>query len=87
MAHVNNAGYIDYLDEQYLTVFDAPLSASLPAPRRYRAEFVGSATPGTRLIASSWQDEFAWCCRLADEEEREMFRGTLEVDPATWVGG
>jgi acyl-ACP thioesterase len=87
MAHVNNAGYIDYLDEQYLTVLDAPLSASLPAPRRYRAEFVGSATPGTRLIASSWQDDFTWCCRLADEEEREMFRGTLEVDPATWVGG
>ena len=87
MGHVNNAGYIDYIDEQYLTVFDAPLSASLPVPRRYRAEFVGSAMPGSRLTASSWQDDLAWCCRLIDDEGREMFRATLEVDPATWVGG
>jgi acyl-CoA thioesterase FadM len=87
MAHVNNAGYIDYLDEQYLTVFNAPLRASLPVPRRYRAEFVGSAEPGTRLTARSWQDDLAWCCRLIDEDGRETLRATLEVDPATWVGG
>ena len=85
--NVNNAGYIDYLDEQYLTVFDAPLDANLPVPRRYRAEFVASARPGSRLTATSWQDERAWCCLLADEDGREMFRATLEVDPATWVGG
>lgn len=87
MAHVNNAGYIDYLDEQYLSVFNAPLGASLPVPRRYRAEFVGSAEPGTRLTARSWQDDLAWCCRLIAEDGRETLRATLEVDPATWVGG
>ncbi len=46
MAHVNNAGYLDYLDEQYMTMYEAPIDARLPIPRRYRAEFVGSATPG-----------------------------------------
>lgn len=87
MAHVNNAVYFDYLDEQHLRVFDAPARASLPVPRRYRAEFVGSAAPGARLTAHSWPDDAAWCCRLTDDEGREMLRATVEVDPASWVGG
>jgi acyl-CoA thioesterase FadM len=87
MAHVNNAGYLDYLDEQYLSVFEAPIEAPLPSPRRYRAEFVGSAPPGTLLAGRSWQIDRAWCYRLADDVGRELFRATLEVDPATWVGG
>jgi acyl-CoA thioesterase FadM len=87
MAHVNNAGYLDYLDEQYLSVFEAPISAPLPTPRRYRAEFVGSATPGTNLVGRSWQAELDWRYLLTDEAGRALFRATLEVDPATWVGG
>jgi acyl-ACP thioesterase len=87
MAHVNNAGYIDYMDEQYLEVFDAPRDAQLPVPRRYRAEFVGSATPGQSLIARSWQEDVTWCYVLTDERGRELLRAALEVDPATWVGG
>ena len=30
MAHVNNAGYVDYLDEQYLAMYEAPIEAPLP---------------------------------------------------------
>jgi acyl-ACP thioesterase len=87
MAHVNNAGYLDYLDEQYLSVFDAPIDAPLPAPRRYRAEFVGSATPGATVVGRSWQAEAAWSYRLTDESGAQLFRASLEVDPAMWVGG
>ena len=87
MAHVNNAGYLDYLDEQYLSVYEAPIEATLPVPRRYRAEFVGSATPGATVVGRSWQADLAWCYLLADQGGQEMFRATLEVDPATWVGG
>jgi len=87
MAHVNNAGYLDYLDEQYLAMYEAPIEAPLPLPRRYRAEFVGSALPGARLTGRSWQSDLAWCYRLADDDGHELFRATLEVDPATWVGG
>jgi len=87
MAHVNNAGYLDYLDEQYLSVFDAPIEAALPVPRRYRAEFVGSATPGATVVGRSWQSDLAWRYRLTDESGAQLFRASLEVDPATWVGG
>jgi len=87
MAHVNNAGYLDYLDEQYLSVFDAAIDAPLPAPRRYTAEFVGSATPGATVVAQSWSADRAWCYRLTDESRRDLLRASLEVDPAMWVGG
>jgi acyl-ACP thioesterase len=87
MAHVNNAGYLDYLDEQYLSVFEAPIEAPLPSPRRYKAEFVGSATPGSQLVGRSWQADLDWRYLLTDDSEHAMFRATLEVDPATWVGG
>ena len=87
MAHVNNAGYIDYLDEQYLESLGAADDASMPLPRRYRAEFVASATPGLRLVGRSWPTDGGWSYRLADEHGRELFRASLETDPAMWVGG
>ena len=87
MAHVNNAGYIDYLDEQYLESLGAADNASMPLPRRYRAEFVASATPGLRLVGRSWATDSGWSYRLADENGHELFRARLETDPAMWVGG
>ncbi|HEY5519949.1 MAG TPA: acyl-ACP thioesterase domain-containing protein [Candidatus Limnocylindrales bacterium] len=87
MAHVNNAGYIDYLDEQYLESLGSADDASMPVPRRYRAEFVASATPGLRLVGRSWATDAGWRYRLADENGRELFRASLEADPASWIGG
>lgn len=85
MAHVNNAAYIDYLDEHYVDGSRGP--AALPVPRRYRAEFVASAEPGTVLVGHGWQGETAWNYRLEDEAGTELLRARLETDPATWVGG
>lgn len=87
MAHVNNAGYIDYMDEQYMESLGAADDAPMPLPRRYRAEFVASATPGLRLVGRSWPTDKGWSYRLVDESGRELFRATLEADPASWVGG
>ena len=85
MGHVNNAAYLDYLDEHFLTGVRRP--GSLPIPRRYRAEFINSAEPGTDLLGRGWDDGKAWCYRLEAEDGREMLRARLETDPATWVGG
>ena len=88
MGHVNNAAYLDYLDEHYLAAFEAPRAASLPLPRRYHAEFTGSALAEEDVVAEGWQSGMAWCYRLAEAAGREIFRATLEVDPARrWVGG
>lgn len=87
MGHVNNAAYLDYLDERYLATFEAPLTAGLPLPRRYHAEFTGSALAHDEVNGEGWQADMAWCYRLTGADEREIFRATLEVDPATWIGG
>lgn len=85
MAHLNNAAYLDYLDEQ-LVAGSLP-TASLDVPRRYQAEFIAAAEPGAALVGRLWQAETAWIYRLEDGEAREMLRARLETDPATWVGG
>jgi len=84
MAHVNNAAYIDYLDEHFLRGSDP--RASLPVPRRYRAEFIASAEPDAGLIGHGWESDGAWCYRLEDDGGQEMLRARLETDPATWMG-
>lgn len=85
MGHVNNAVYVDYLDEGFLR--QARDEGGLPTPRRYRVEFAGSAVPGSRVVARSWNEALAWSCTLTDETGREMLRAAVETDPATWVGG
>ena len=85
MAHVNNAAYLDYLDELYLA--GRPTVTPLDLPRRYRAEFVVSAEQGDTLVGHGWRDGTDWCYRLDDPSGREMLRARLESDPGDWVGG
>jgi acyl-CoA thioesterase FadM len=85
MAHVNNAAYLDYLDEHFLA--DRRARASMPTPRRYRAEFIASAEPDTDLVGRGWNADGSWCFRLADGSGTEMLRARLETDAASWVGG
>ena len=85
MAHVNNAAYLDYLDEQLGPIGGEEEPRRLP--RRYRVEFVGPAEAGMELVGHGWAAELAWCWRLTDADGRELVRARLETDPATWVGG
>ena len=75
MAHVNNAAYIDYLDEHFLA--GKRVRAALPTPRRYRAEFIASAEPYARLIGRGWEDADSWIYRLdAEFGRRAVARST-----------
>jgi len=85
MAHVNNAAYIDFLDEHYLS---GPRQGSaLDVPRRYRAEFIASAEPGAKLLGRLWAQDSGWLYRLEDDSGKEMLRARLETDAASWAGG
>jgi acyl-ACP thioesterase len=84
MAHVNNAAYLDYMDEQFLGL--DRIRHGMPVPRRYRAEFLFSAEAGAKVEGRGWADGTVWNYELRTDE-RELFRARLEADPANWVGG
>jgi acyl-ACP thioesterase len=84
MGHVNNAAYLDYVDEHLAAA--GRRGEVRRRPRRYTAEFVAAAEPAMTITSEGWDAERAWCIRLR-EGERELFRARFESDPAAWVGG
>jgi acyl-ACP thioesterase len=62
MDHVNNAVYLDWLEESILADPRGP--ASLDAlPRLYRLEYAASAEPGSAVDAVTWRDGTGWAHR------------------------
>jgi acyl-ACP thioesterase len=76
MAHVNNAVYLDYLEEGVELAGGADLLRHLP--RRYRLEYILPAEPGAKLVGSVGRIESGWSYRLSDEAGRQLFRGLVE---------
>ncbi len=85
LGHVNNAAYLDYVDEHLASV--GRRGEIRRRPRRYRVEFAASAEPEVGLVGSGWDDGPAWLYRLAGVDGRELVRARFETDPQTWVGG
>ena len=75
LGHLNNAAYLDYLDEHYL---DVAGHSALPESRRYRLEFIAPAAPGAKVTGLGWADGADWCYRL-EADGRELFRGRLKT--------
>ncbi|CAN5838940.1 hypothetical protein BH24CHL6_BH24CHL6_07630 [soil metagenome] len=85
LAHVNNAAYLDYIDEQLLVADHTPAADHLP--RRYRLEYVAPARAGTRLRAALWRAEQGWHYRLESVDGNEILRASVDAEPTAWVGG
>lgn len=83
MGHVNNAAYLDYLEETLLAM-DPPADEARALPRTLRVEYLVPARPAARLTASAWRDGaapgIAW--RLADADGRDLVRATIVAGPA-----
>ena len=77
MGHVNNAVYVDYLEGGLVR---AGGSADVAArPRRYLAEYVGSAEPDDELRDGAWRDGSGWAYALVESVRGDLFRGRLEL--------
>jgi acyl-ACP thioesterase len=64
MGHVNNAVYLDWLEEG-LVEAGAPATATA-VPRRASIEYAASAEPGDTLATDVWRDDAgdAWWARI-----------------------
>jgi acyl-ACP thioesterase len=72
LAHVNNAAYVDYLEE---SLAEAGAIEALEArPRRYVLEYQQAAEPGAALRGSTWRDPDGWAYRLTDEAGADLLR-------------
>ena len=82
MGHVNNAAYIDYVEEALLAAGDAAVAAMRSLPRRVRIEYVQAAVPGYVLHGAAWRHDDAagegWAWRLTDPAgDRDVTRSRV----------
>lgn len=72
MGHVNNAGYVDLVDEVLRAL-------GLVAPAaEYRLEYIRPATAGMRVRAAAWQvEDGRLACRLAGPDGAELCRALV----------
>jgi len=84
MGHVNNAGYLDYLEEAVLADSAAEVRGLLDRrPRRYRLEYNAPAVPGAELLGRMWGRDAGVSYRLTDERAGvELLRATLAAGEA-----
>jgi acyl-ACP thioesterase len=79
MGHVNNAAYLDWIEEVLLAAGrDEAVNA---LPRRLRLEYRASAGPGDGVVALAWDDQGGWNVRISRVDGAELVRAT-EVEGA-----
>jgi acyl-ACP thioesterase len=77
MDHVNNAVYLDHLED---ALVDAGGGEDvIRVPRSLRLEYLVAAGPGDSLVGSAWHDGAGWSYRLATEARAEVLRGRMTV--------
>jgi acyl-ACP thioesterase len=79
MDHVNNAVYLDWLEEAVLAgSSEEGADVISRVPRRYRLEYAAAADPGMGLSDAVWIDaDGTWSYRLVCVDGPELFRATI----------
>jgi len=80
MGHVNNAVYLDWIEEAVLEAGDP--AAATAIPRRVAIEYAASAEPGDLLEAVAWRADGDWWVRLTRPADgANVLRARLGADP------
>ena len=86
MGHVNNAAYVDYVEESLLAAGGVAALLPTAVPRRIRLEYLVPATPGADLHAALWPEPVPgdgwWAWRLADADGRGLAHALVTGAPA-----
>lgn len=80
MGHVNNAAYVDYVEEHLAAVGRRELLGTLP--RVLRLEYLAPAAEDDAIAAYSWPVAGGRACRLVAGDGRELFRAILQSAPS-----
>jgi acyl-CoA thioesterase FadM len=81
LDHVNNAVYLDWLEEAVLASAgdDVGRSAMSALPRHYRLEYPMAADGSMEIEAAAWADDGGWSHRVADASTgQDLFRARME---------
>ena len=80
LGHVNNAVYLDWLEE---AIAAAGAEAALAGrPRLARLEYVRPAQPGSEVSVAVWSTpDGGWACRMSDAAGGELLRAELRPGP------
>jgi len=80
MAHVNNAVYLDWLEEAVLALGGEAARGDLASiPRRYRLEYAVAADAGASVADEAWRDDGGWSYRLTAPDGPDLFRATVTM--------
>jgi acyl-CoA thioesterase FadM len=86
MGHVNNAAYLDYLEEALIAAGPGAVGTMEATPRRVRLEYLLPAAPFATLSGAAWPHEdgdgAGWAWRLGDDSPtggRDLARGRVLV--------
>ena len=80
LGHVNNAVYLDWLEEA--VVGAGAEDALADRPRLARLEYVRPAQPGSEVSVAVWStSEGGWACRMSDAAVGELLRAELRPGP------
>jgi acyl-CoA thioesterase FadM len=77
MGHVNNAAYLDWIEEALI----ASGADAAALPRRARLEYLASAAPQDEIVVTTWFHEAHWAVRIARADGGELLRGIGRVGP------
>jgi len=81
MDHVNNAVYLDWLEESILAAAGDASGGIDSVPRRYRLEYLAAAAPKASVQALTWRDQ-GWAHRLTGADGAELLRARVEDAPS-----
>jgi acyl-CoA thioesterase FadM len=90
MDHVNNAVYLDWLEEALGAAGHAatPDDGATPAlPRTIRLEYLASAAPGDEVMIRTWTDGVSWHARIGRADVVEFVRATGSNGAGTQLSG
>lgn len=84
MGHVNNATYLDWIEEGLGAL---GIDAAAALPRAFRLEYRASAAPGDEVTVATWLEGERWQARIARPDGVEFVRGTGPRASGTGLSG